>query len=212
MRRLLEIALFALAAVLAAIVTGTTPADASLPHTQKIVVRPVHADGTPVAGYTVSRESIANFTCAGSSAAAVDNNIEFCGYSATYTVSCWKSSHHTVLCLRDPMRKQLARIRYQGTFSPSKPPRHPSPQAITLFTGNYCTVRDGGAWSTIKGHPNWYGDYGCHRNAVYGPGRDGIDRSVNPWRVHVVNNPNNTTPNSIVVRRVKLAFYVGTAA
>jgi hypothetical protein len=211
MRRTLEIAVFAIAATFAALVTGVGPAGASLPHTQKIVVRPVHSNGTPVAGYTVSRESDPSFTCSGASANAVDPNIEFCGYSATYTPTCWKSTNHTVLCLRDPMRKHLVRIRYQGTFAPVAAPRHPSPQALALYSGNYCRVRDGGAWSTISGHPNWYGTYGCDHNAIYGTG-DGINRSVNPWRVHVVNNPKNNTPNAIVVRGVKLAFYAGTAS
>lgn len=212
MRRLLEIAVFAIAAVLAAVVTGTSPAEASLPHTQKIVVRPVHANGTPVAGYSVSTESISGFQCGGPSAGAVDPNIEYCGFSSTGTVACWKSSNHTVLCLRDPMTKHLVRIRYQGAFTPVAAPKHPSPQSLALFSGNYCLVRDGGAWPSIKGHPYWYGHYSCQHNGIYGPGRDGIDRSVNPWRVHVVNNPDNNTPNAIVIRYVKLAFYVGTAA
>lgn len=210
MRRTIEIVVFALAAAFAALVSGVGPSGAAVPHTQKIVVRPVHSNGTPVAGYSVSHESIPGFTCSGASSGAVDPNIEWCGYSATYTVACWKSSNHTVLCLRDPMRKHLVRIRYQGAFIPAAAPRHPSPQALALFSGNYCTVRDGGAWSDIAGHPNWYGTYGCQGNAVYGTG-DGINRSVDPWTVHLVNNPANNTPHAIVVRAVMRAFYVGTA-
>jgi len=212
MRRTLEIAVFALAAIFAALVTGVGPAGAALPHTQKIVVRPVHSNGTPVAGYSVTHKSIPDFSCSGASTGAVDPNIEYCGFSSTGTVACWKSANHTVLCLRDPMRKHLVRVRYQGAFSPVAAPRHPSPQALALYSGNFCLVRDGGAWPQISGHPNWYGTYGCQGNGIYGGSGDGINRSVNPWSVHVVNNPNNNTPNAIVVRRVKLAFYVGTSS
>lgn len=211
MRRTVLLLLTAAAAAVAAFAVGVTNADAALPHTQKIVVRPVHADGTPVAGYTVSHETIAGFTCSGPSSGAVDNNIEYCGFASTYTVACWKSTNHTVLCLRDPLQKHLVRITYQGSFHPTAKPQYPSPQSLTLFTGNYCLVRDGGAWPLINGHPNWNGYYGCRNNGLYGTGRDGIDRSVNPWLVHVVNNPNGG-PGSIVNRRVKLAYYVGTAS
>jgi hypothetical protein len=127
-------------------------------------------------------------------------------------VSCWKSRNHTVLCLRDPQKKQLVRIRYSGPITPAaRAPRRPSPQALTLFTGSYCEIRDGGAWAMIKGHPNWFGHYSCTHNAIYGRG-DGINRTFNPWTVHVVNNPNNNTPNAIAVRRVRTAYYVGTAS
>jgi hypothetical protein len=214
MRRTALLVLTALSvafAALAAFAVGTSSAGAALPHTQKIVVRPVHANGTPVAGYSVSHESFDGFTCSGPSSGAVDNNIEFCGFSATYTVACWKSSNHTVLCLRDPRAKELVRIRYQGTFHPATKLHNPSPQALALFNGNYCEIRDGGAWPMIKGHPQWNGYYGCRHNGIYGTGRDGIDRSVNPWRVHIVNDPNGG-PGSIVNRRVQLAYYVGTAS
>jgi hypothetical protein len=191
---------------------AATPHQLALPHTQRVVVRPVHANGTPVAGYTVTKEKIPGFACTdGASTVAVSPNIRYCGFSATYTVACWKSANHTVLCLRNPRVKSLVRIAYTGTFTPVAKPKLPSPQAIGLFNGGYCTIRDGGAWGYVQGHPNWYGTYGCRRVAVYGPGRDGIDRSVNPWRVHTVSSPTGT-PGSIVNRRVRTAYYVGTAS
>lgn len=179
------------------------------PHTKRVVVRPVRANGHAVHGYTVKRESFDGFTCdEGASPVAVDANIRFCGPSASYTVACWKSTHHTVLCLRNPRAKQLARIRYTGTFTHVAAPKHPSPQALRLFNGNYCLVRDGGAWGEVKGHPKWFGDYSCkHGIDVYGRGRDGIVRSVNPWRVHTVRDLGGNYVN----RRVKIAYYVGTA-
>jgi hypothetical protein len=218
MRRILVLLMSALAAVAAALTSAAVSAHADgygspLPHTQRVVVRPVHADGTPAAGYSVTRETRADgIQCWGASADAVDHGIDYCGASVTYTVACWKSRNHTVLCLRDPKRKHLVRIRYQGNYKTTPVESRPKPQALDLFSGNYCLVRDGGAWPQIHGHPQWQGQYSCDSNGIYGRGNDGINRSVNPWSVHVVNNPNNNTRNAIVVRRVQTAYYVGNAA
>lgn len=217
MRRTLVLLTSALAAITAALTGAAFSAHAdsstALPHTQRVVVRPVHANGTPAAGYSVTREtSTDGVQCWGASADAVDPGIDYCGASVTYTVACWKSHNHTVLCLRDPKRKHLVRIHYSGTYKTTAVPSHPKPQALDLFSGNYCWVRDGGAWPQVHGHPQWQGQYSCNSNGIYGPGNDGINRSVNPWSVHVVNNPNNNTRNSIVVRRVQTAYYVGNAA
>lgn len=205
-------------AVLATLVSGGVAAadtlhaaSAAARHTTRVVVRPVHGDGTPVAGWKVVRERIPAFTCnGGASTVAVDPNIVYCGFPSTNTVACWKSRNHTALCLRDPRVHKLYRIRYQGAFRPAKAVKHPSPQSFTLLGGGYCTIRDGGAWPTIKNHPRWYGTYGCGtKGGVYGRARDGIDRSVNPWRVHLVVNPNRPTIHN---RRVGTAYYAGTAA
>lgn len=209
MRRSLVVLVSVLAAVLATLTAGVGGAGATARHTHKVVVRPVHANGKPVAGYSVKREHIDGFTCSDVSNQAVDDNIDYCGFSATYTVACWKSRHHTVLCLRNPIKKKLVRIHYQGHFASTHAVAHPSPQALRLFSGNYCTVRDGGAWPIVKHHRNWNGEYSCNHNGIYGTGRDGIDRSVNPWRVHVVNN---TETGAYHNRQVKIAYYVGTAS
>lgn len=213
MRRTLVLLTSALAAITAVLAGVVVRADAALPHTQKVVVRPVHANGTPAAGYSVTRETRTDgVLCWGASDNAVDPGIDYCGASVTYTEACWKSSNHTVLCLRDPQRRHLVRIRYTGTYHRTAVSAHPKPQALQLFTGMYCLVRDGGTWPMVKGHPNWYGQYNCGRLGMYGPGRDGINRSVNPWSVHLVRNPDNNTPHAIVVRRVEVAYYVGNAA
>lgn len=188
---------------------GAAAAPAALHHTARVVVRPVFDNGTPAAGWKVVRQKIPGFTCnSGPSYVAVDPNIRYCGFSASYTVACWKSTHHTALCMRDPRVHKLVRIRYTGSFRSVKAPAHPSPQALQLFGGGYCLVRDGGAWGSVKGHPRWVGTYSCGRAAIYGNGRDGIDRSVNPWRVHLVPNPNRPTIHN---RRVATAYYAGTA-
>ena len=212
MRRSLVLLVSTLVALATALTTAVFSANASLPHTQKIVVRPVHANGTPAAGFSVTNQSIpGGLSCGGTSPSAVDDNIIYCSPSAAYTVSCWKSRNHTVLCLRDPLKKKLVRIHYSGSIAPTQAPSRPSPQALTLFSGNYCLIRDGGAWGMVKGHPLWNGNYSCVHNAIYGRG-DGINRTVNPWTVHIVNNVNNNTPNAIVVRHVRTAYYVGNAA
>jgi hypothetical protein len=214
MRKLLPALLSAaaLTAAMISLVALATPAGASPRHTARIVVRPVHADGRPVAGYRVSSESISGFSCTDVSPVAVDRNIRFCGFSATYTMACWKSAHHTVLCLRDPWAKRLVRIRYTGSFRPVAAPRHPAPEGLTLGDGNRCWIRDGGAWSPVLGHPNWYGGYGCELGDVYGPGTHyGVSTRTDPWRVHLVVDA-GTSHQQITDHRVAKAYFVGTAA
>jgi hypothetical protein len=194
----------------AAAPAGAASARSAARHTKVTVIRPVHADGRPVAGYKVTHEHVPGFTCLDASPVAVDRNIDFCGFSATYTMACWKSRKHTVLCLRDPWRKELVRIRYTGTFARQAAPHHPVPQALRLGNGNQCWVRDGGAWSIVTGHPYWFGAYGCDFGDVYGRG-DGIVQHVNPWRVHLVVDAGGPHQR-ISDHRVAKAFFVGTAA
>src|SRR3954451_7202386 len=112
MRRAITAICAVLAAVLAVGCYTAAGASARWSTTDRIVVRPVHANGTPVAGWRVVRQDLQGFTCnAGSSVSAVSPGIEFCGPSAAYTPSCWKSGGHTVLCLRDVLSHTLYRIR-----------------------------------------------------------------------------------------------------
>lgn len=180
-------------------------------------MRPVHRDGAPVRGYQVARENAGSgFTCTLPSPVSVSSGVAWCGSSADATMACWKSRHHTVLCLRDPRVHTLVRIRYSGTFRPGPRVQHPEPQALTLRRHGDCDVRIGGAWDRVATHPNWVGYYACsHGTAVYGPHKlsGGIDRSVNPWRVHLLVYRGGYTPADQVIRtdRVAVAYYVGTA-
>src|SRR3954469_4948617 len=211
MRRMIIFALGATALAAVAIGVGSPPAHASIA-TQRVVVRPVHANGTPVHGYTVTREDEGSgFLCRNASWSAVDPNIYFCGWSASNTVSCWKSTNHTVLCLRDPRVKQLVRIRYDGTITHVAARRRPSPQELLLGIGNKCLIRIGGAWASPPAQPTWVGWYFCwgHFGDVYGPrGGDGINRSHSQWTVYTT-DPIRT--RTITTRRVAIAYYVGTA-
>src|SRR5690348_17303824 len=137
MRRSLVLLLSTFVALATALTTAVFSAGASLPHTQKIVVRPVHANGTPAAGYSVTNQAITGgLSCGGTSPRAVADTVVYCSPSAAYTVSCWKSRNHTVLCLRDPLKKHLVRIHYSGGIAPTHAPNRPTPQAITLFSGS----------------------------------------------------------------------------
>jgi hypothetical protein len=211
-RLVLAIALIAapIAALLAVASAAAAAPAAAHAHTKRVVVRPVQADGRPVHGYTVTREHIPGFTCQDPSTVAVDAGIDFCGFSATDTMACWKSTHHTALCLRDPWTKKLARIRYSGTFVEKAAVKHPLPQALRLMNGERCWVRDGGAWGWVTGHPSWSGAYGCQHGDVYGPGT-GISKRTDPWRVHEVYDA-GSPDQKIVDRRVGTAYFVGTAA
>ncbi len=199
-------------AVLAALATGLlvpSSASATTPHTHRVVVRPVDAHGHPVAGWSVHRERDLTVSCSeGSSPAAVDDGIAFCGPSAAYTPACWKSGHHTVLCLRDARHKKLVRLRYTGSFHAGTAPARPQPMDLTLRSGVRCDVRVGGAWASLPTHPHWVGFFSCATGDVYGRvGGDGIDRSDPVWTVHLWKNG---TAHRVVVRRVRTAYFVGT--
>lgn len=180
----------------------------------RVVVRPVTHSGLPAPGYSVVRERDDSFLCTdGPSPVAVDANIRFCGYSATNTVACWKSAvPTTVLCLRDPRTRTLARISYQLRFAPTAAPAHPVPQALVLDDGTRCLIRDGGAWNLLPGHPTWVGWYSCSgARDVYGPlGGNGIDQTTHNWTVHTVRFSAGKAP-TIVTHSVKTAYYVGSA-
>lgn len=212
------VAVAAVTVGLAPQVGAATTSASSLPHTRKIVVRPVHSDGRPVRGYTVVGEHHdSGFTCDFHSPVAVSRGVAWCGASADATIACWKSRNHTVLCLRDPRVRTLVRIRYSGAFRAGEAVKHPEPQALQLHKHGYCGVRIGGAWGSVATHPGWVGYYACDSGAaVYGPLTlsGGIDRSVNPWRVHLVSGDGGGAGQAgpvIHTGRVAVAYFVGTA-
>ncbi len=180
--------------------------------TARVTVRPVTSTGDPASGYSVANENQPGFVCGGEpSPVAVSPNIAFCGYSATNTVACWKSSVvSTVLCLRDPLARKLVRIKYTGTFAATPAPAHPAPQALVLDDDNRCQIRDGGAWSSVPRQPTWVGWYYCAHDAdVYGPKTgNGIDQTRSTWTVRTVAHGGSAT---ISTHSVTTAYFVGTA-
>jgi hypothetical protein len=209
--RFITIAVLLLAA-LTSVLAASPPAGATTSaRTRQVVVRPVHADGTPVAGYTVRTEHWgSDFTCHDQSLSAVDTGIDQCGSTASNTGACWRSTHHTVLCLRLPRVKQLVRIPYYGTFTRTGPLTRKAPASMVLPDDVVCHVRLGGAWSSPPSHPSWVGwDY-CTTRLVYGPRTSdyGIDRTHPVWTVHLL----NTSLTAEHVTPVEAAYFVGTAA
>lgn len=194
------------AAATAALASDGTAAAGTVP-TRVATVRPVTATGGPAPGWAVHRES-GTTDCRGGSSSAVDGGITFCMPTATYLPSCWRSSDHTVLCVRDTTSHRLVRMRYSGSFPTAKPHRRPMPQDLVLGSGVHCSVRVGGAWGPAPGHPSWVGYYSCSTGDLYGPtGGDGIDRSHPAWPVHLV-----TKDGHVVTRTVRQANVVGTAS
>jgi hypothetical protein len=178
-------------------------------HTHRVVVRPVDASGNPGTGWTVKRLRHSSVFCDGTAPAAVDDAILECFPSAEYLPACWKSHHHTALCLRDARTKALVRVHYTGHFGTATAPKQPSPQDLDLVNGQKCDIRVGGAWGQLPTHPNWVGFYSCARGSVYGaPSGDGVNRSNPTWTVHVWKSG---TKHHVTTRGVDTAYFVGTA-
>lgn len=184
--------------------------------TVQVVVHPVTATGHAAAGYTVKRGQ-GKITCnpADASPVALSKNVEFCAPSYEYAVACWKSATpHYALCLRDTNTTVLSKLKLTGGFAKTKvaPKKDRAPLRIVLDNGTKCLIRDGGAWSSLKHHPNWYGTYSCtHEGAVWSPpnaNHVGIDESHGSWRVHVAPISGE---GKLVTRHVKRAYFVATA-
>ncbi len=187
----------------------TAPVGAPLAHTHRVVVRPVDATGRAVTGWHVTSETGSSVSCGGAAPAAVSRDILECFPTAEYLPACWKSTHHTVLCLRDARTRKLVRVHYSGTFGSATAPKRPSPQDLDLAGGQTCDIRIGGAWGVLPSHPRWVGFYSCTKGSVYGPpSGDGVNRSHPVWTVHVWKTG---TKERVDTRRVSTAYFVGTA-
>lgn len=192
--------------------TTSTPAPPPAPSaTARITVRPVTAAGAPAPGYTVKDESdLGPLTCGETSPVAVTGGVYFCGASATDTVACFPSTGSTVLCLRDPNGHTLTRLHLGAALPTVSAPSTPAPQSLRLDNGVTCLIRDGGAWASVPGHPDWYGAYYCSNNQdVYGPqAHNGIDMSSNRWTVHLVSYDAHGTAHVVGDHAVVSASYV----
>ncbi len=150
---------------------------------------------------------------AGASPGAVSKNILECSPSVEYAIACWKSSTpKRALCMRNPRTHKLAKIPYSGGFAHASPPHaNSAPLAITLGDGDKCSIRDGGAWGTLKKHPQWNGEYSCvNDGVVWAPPSSthyGVNESHPQWTVHTAAASGK---GPIVVRNVSRAYFVGT--
>lgn len=186
-------------------------------NTDKQIVRPVTAQGEPARGWSVqAEEAPGDFRCVGASPVAVDRGIVTCGRATDFTIACWKSTNHTVLCLRDPQVKRLARIAYEGSF-PSEPATDsPIPLEVDLKYYGMCLVRDGGPTLAPPSQPTWAATYACTSTkhgsgylfgAASQPG--GIDQTKHLWVVHWKNEHRRNA--KLVEDRVVTAYLVGNA-
>jgi hypothetical protein len=196
---------------------GASAVPASHASTTRVVVRPVTKTGHAAANYTVHTERTGSVNCsfAEPSPGAVSRNIEFCSPSVEQAVACWKSAAaHRVLCIRNPGSHNLVRIPRSGKFARTKlaPRVQRAPLLIVLRDGTRCDIRDGGAWSTLKSHPNWVGRYSCdHHGDVWSPAtatHNGVNESKPSWTVRTAAR---TGKGPVTVRPIARAYFVGTA-
>jgi hypothetical protein len=187
----------------------------TLAPTVRIVVRPVTSTGHVRSGFTLTYEPSGSVDCslAEPSPGAVNKNIEFCSPSAEYAVACWKAAAlHRVLCMRNPRSKTVVRIPRTGAFAPTglAPVAQRAPLVMRLGDGDVCSIRDGGAWGSLPGHPNLSGTYSCaHDGAVWATSTAahlGVNESNPVWTVRTAHFGSST----LVTRHVVKAWFVGT--
>jgi hypothetical protein len=203
--------------------SGASASPASVHHaaapapTVRVVVRPVTTAGRASAGFKVHNESddVVDCSFADPSPGAVSRNIEFCSPSASYAIACWNAvSAHHVLCMRDPASKKVYKLSRTGQFAHTKlaPAAQRAPLLIVLTDGTRCDIRDGGAWGTLKSHPNWSGSYSCTRHGVVWASphakHNGVNESRTSWTVQTAAG---TGAGKLHVRHVRRAYFVGTA-
>lgn len=195
--------------------SGSGPAHA--PRTVRTTVRPVTASGRVASGVTMRWQGRnVSVYCGGAypSPGAVSRDIQECAPSAAYAVACWKSATpHRTLCMRNPRSRQLYSMRLNGRFgqTPMAKRKDRAPLLLVLNDGTLCSIRDGGAWGSLKSRPNWYGSYSCSRHGVvWSPPHAphwGVNQSHPSWTVRTA--PFNG--HRLVTRHVRRAFFVGTA-
>lgn len=198
---------------------GQASSSAAVPRTRQVVLRPVTDTGRAAPGYTTEVSSADHrIDCGGShssyaypSPVTVDAGPVTCGPSSEYALACWNGpTATTALCYRNPWLRQVVTIRTTGRLPALRPPAQPSPLGLVLSDGTRCSLRDGGAWAHLDGHPEMYGTYACAGSiAVWGgKGLDGVDRSRALWRVRLAPM---TGHGQLHVLTVRTAYFVGTA-
>jgi hypothetical protein len=183
--------------------------------TVRAVVRPVTSTGNVATGFTMHTEPTGSVDCSAklASPGAVSPNINFCSPSAEYAVACWNSSAaHRALCMRNPRSKDVYRIPRTGAFAATAVPpvKFRAPLLVKLADGDFCAIRDGGAWGSLTGHPELTGTYACiHAGIVWASSTArhfGVDESHPLWTVRTAPAGNH----ALVTRHIVKAWFVGT--
>lgn len=191
--------------------------------TARIVVTPV-TEGRASPGWAVTPEPQTTIYCgddAEPSPGALAPNIYSCSPSYAYAVACWRSRHaHHVLCLRDPWSHAVIEMPNAGRLRALPPSRHPTPVALQLSDGARCSIRNGGAWGSLKGHPEMWGTYSCRRSPQSRDGEEtilwgrngsfGINTKGQVWTVQESLDGGESGHTRSV--QVRAAYYVGNAA
>jgi hypothetical protein len=185
---------------------GTAP---SPPATRRVVLAPVTARGAAAAGYRVVVSNDLTVECSSSSPSpvALSRNVYDCTPSAAKTDVCWPAAApQHALCLRNPWTPTLAEVKTSAPLRPARATTAPRPLGLELSDGDHCRIRDGGAWGSPQGHPNYVGFYTCIKHqAVWGT-NIGINTSSPTWTVLV-----GAETGPLVARNVVKAYYVTTA-
>jgi hypothetical protein len=190
---------------------------ASVPATQSVTIRPVTSAGHAATGFHVKVQHSGSIDCSErfASPGAVNRNVEECSPSAAYAIACWKSATaHRALCMRNPSSHRLYSARLTSSFAATAAVKAKlrAPLLIVLTDGTRCSIRDGGAWSSLKSHPKWTGSYSCTKHGVvWSPPHakhEGVNESAASWTVHT---GSATGTGELTVRHVKRAYFVGTA-
>lgn len=211
----LSLLVSAVAVVGTALTAALAPSPASaLPATQVTYVRPVTESGRPASGWTATSSST-RVTCSGTASSAVNPGIAACYPTALGLTACFRSTVHTVLCVRDVTDKRLVRLTFTGRYPTGvAAPARPTPAATDLTDGRRCLVRTGGAWGSPKQHPDWVGFSSCTgQAATYGSGLgNGVDARTSAWTVRLWRTAVDPEGRDLVTRRVTRAWFVGIAA
>lgn len=195
----------------------TTNPTAASPRTRQIVLRPVTDTGRAAPGYTtVVLSADHQLDCGGSSRhhayqspVAVDTGPVACSPSSEYALACWNGpSATTALCYQDPWQRQVVQVHTGGRLPVERAPERPSPLGVVLSDGTRCSLRGGGAWALLDGHPDMYARYGCEGGMALWAGRraDGIDRAQPLWTVRLAPTSGHGRLRAATVRS---AYFVG---
>ena len=186
--------------------TGITTS-ASAAETRIVVVRPVTAQGTPAAGYSVSAEQVEAVERCHASPYMRESGVYECSPSAANAVACMKSTHGTLLCLFSTDSHMLHRVRPTDALPAVTAPADPVPLGLSLTSRVRCTAYYNGTNPTAG---RLFAVYGCsqHVGIFAANFQHPFDVSTAQWTAHLFN-----ADGSGAERRgyVQTAYYVGTA-
>jgi hypothetical protein len=175
--------------------------------TRIVVVRPVTAQGTPAAGYSVSAERVEAVEKCHASPYMRESGVYECSPSAANAVACMKSTHGTLLCLSSIAKHMLYRVRPTDALPAVTAPADPLPLGVSLTSRARCTAYYNGTNPTVG---RLFAEYECsHQVGIFTANfQHPFDVSTAQWTAHLFN-----ADGSGAERRgyVHIAYYVGTA-